>query len=97
MYCVANRKNVKKAIASGDLPLAQGKSAGELLRLIDEGPQWGSSLDSYAIVAFLRKLDSFFDWSFGVDGIGDTYAPTLLWEKGKLRIGCWGDCVESAC
>ena len=121
MYCVANRNNVKKAIASCELPLAQGKSERKLLRLIDKGPKWDSSHGSHAIAAFLRKLDSFFDWSYGVEGIfefkdggsvdctnydedeiidvqylnaGDTYATTLLWEKGKLRIGCWGDCFE---
>lgn len=27
--------------------------------------------------------------------MGDTYSTTVMWVKGRFRVGCWGDIVEA--
>ena len=45
---------------------------------------------TYGVEAFQIRDGSWCEYL----NAGDTYATTLLWFRGRYRVGCWGDIAE---
>ena len=51
-------------------------------------------LNNHGVESICERDDFRGDSAISYSNAGDTYDTTLLYVKGKLMIGCWGDVVE---
>jgi len=109
MLLVANRKNLKqyaKELLGNEYTEQKEKELIEVCtkKTVDYYHSRGQHI-SFAIRDWLEDINKIL-CTFGVESgypeyedlqycnTGDTYALTIMWYKGKLRIGDWGTIAE---